>query len=261
MPYLFGDDERALRRLDLLARVFHDSTRELLERQLARRPLRRGAVVVDLGCGPGRTTRLLADVCGQRVSGLDDSPPLLWEARRLGPDRVRFRRHDVAAGRLPGEPADLIFARLLLSHLPQPEKRVATWGESLRPGASLIVEEVEAIETRHAVFVRYLELVATALSGQGGELYVGPRLAALPIPEGLHPGPSEVAELSVPDSSAAAMFRLNLPSIAATESVSRSIDATGIAGLQAALDELAYTSSETSSITWKLRRIAWDRAA
>ena len=56
--YTFGDSALAAQRLDVLADVFDPATRAFLEEAIEPGP----GVVFDLGCGPGRTTRLLVDV-------------------------------------------------------------------------------------------------------------------------------------------------------------------------------------------------------
>jgi trans-aconitate 2-methyltransferase len=85
--YAFGDSAAAARRLDLLADLFAPTTRALLER-FAGRPL---DLAVDLGCGTGHTTRLLASVLGpRRAVGLDQSASFVALA---------------AAGAHPGSPS------------------------------------------------------------------------------------------------------------------------------------------------------------
>ena len=53
--YAYGDNPVALQRLLLLAKVFAPCSEALL----ARLPHCKPDVVIDLGCGPGETTRLL----------------------------------------------------------------------------------------------------------------------------------------------------------------------------------------------------------
>lgn len=77
MPYLFQDTERAARRLHLVADVFAFSSRPFLHTEVGAAP----KIVIDLGCGPGYTTRLLAEVtqCAQAIS-LDSSEHFLSQA-------------------------------------------------------------------------------------------------------------------------------------------------------------------------------------
>ena len=66
--YLAYADERGRPFVDLLARV----------------PAENPGVVVDLGCGPGNLTSLLADRWrGARVTGIDSSPEMIASAREI----------------------------------------------------------------------------------------------------------------------------------------------------------------------------------
>src|SRR5262252_1634950 len=91
--YTFGDNDLAAERLRLLAEAFAPSSRAFLAR-LAREP---AAVAVDLGCGPGYTTALLASLTGaQRTVGLDASARFIERARAQAPCRpaLAFAVHD-----------------------------------------------------------------------------------------------------------------------------------------------------------------------
>jgi SAM-dependent methyltransferase len=75
--------------------------------------------------------------------------------------------------------ADVVYARYLLSHLPDPESRVRAWRAALRPGGRLLIEENTALRIDHPVFRRYEDAVALVMGSAGGDLYVGERLAPL----------------------------------------------------------------------------------
>jgi len=71
--------------------------RELLDR-FARQVGNRGEVC-DMGCGPGHVARYLKDA-GAAVFGLDLSPGMLEQARKLNPD-ITFREGNVLALEIP----------------------------------------------------------------------------------------------------------------------------------------------------------------
>ena len=101
--YLKFEAERTQPARDLLARVEVSARR-----------------IVDLGCGPGTSTRLLAERFPQaEIIGVDNSEPMLAEARRRLPE-VHFELSNIANWR-PRQRPDLIFANAALQWLPDHE--------------------------------------------------------------------------------------------------------------------------------------------
>ncbi len=198
--YTFGESVIASRRLRLLAEVFEPTSREFLARSVRFKP----EVALDLGCGPGHTTRLVAEVLKPgRTLGVERSEAFLSEARSTSHDGISFIECDVTSAPLPE--SDVIFARFLLSHLPQPEKVAAKWRRRLNRGGLLLLEEVEEIRTDEPALRRYLEIVAAMLAHHGNELYVGPRLHTM-----LEGASSLISRLEPTLGEAALMFSMNL---------------------------------------------------
>src|SRR6266508_3249975 len=157
MPYAFGDSDSATRRLELVHDVFSATTRPFLAEQVVRAP----ELAVDLGCGTGLSTHFLAEVTSAgHAAGLDSSARFIELARESATNRVQFFTHDVTSTPFPVVAADLLYCRLLLTHLPDPAAALAGWATQLRPGGRLLIDEVDSIETKHNVLRRYLELVA-----------------------------------------------------------------------------------------------------
>jgi trans-aconitate 2-methyltransferase len=204
--YSFGDSAPAVERLAIVARVFEPSTRELLARIQPRQP----RTVLDLGCGPGHTTRLLAERFPDAdVVGLEQSEAFLVEARRDPPPRATFAHADVTAS-LSAAPADVVYARYVLSHLRDREAVLRRWFAALAPGGVLVVEEVDRIDTEDTVFAPYLEITTGLMASRGGSLYAGPELSAAAQALG---GPARIDELTTvtPETAVVAtMFGLNL---------------------------------------------------
>jgi len=144
------------------------------------------------------------------VLGLDASPAFVAQAAGAGTARCCFAVADVTRSPLPGAPADLVYARFLLVHLPDPEATAARWVGDLRPGGLLVVEEPEAIDTTDPDFCRYLELATAVVADRGGDLYVGRRLAALGPPDGARTVVNREVPLAVTAGAAARIFSLNL---------------------------------------------------
>ena len=197
--YTFGDNELAARRLAVVAEVFEATSRTLLASSI-----RDGApIVLDLGCGPGYTTRLLVQVSRpQRVLGLDRSARFVDLARELTAEpSVEFAVHDATEMPLPAAPVDALYARLLLAHLPDPLALVERWITQLRPGGVLVLDEVEAIEAPPGVLRDYESLVAGLVAAEGGSMYAGPLLEPLG---------GRCVEVHVDTAVAAGMYAMNL---------------------------------------------------
>jgi SAM-dependent methyltransferase len=180
--YTYGDSGVAAERLALVAEIFEPTTTALV-RDLVDAP---PPLAIDLGCGPGLTTRLLRRLTGAgRTVGLDRSESFLAMARMDAPDGVEFLVHDARELPWPTGHADLAYCRLLLPHLVEPGRVVAGWFTQLRPGGLLLLDELETVETDEPAFVNYLDQVARAVvARQGADLYVGPVLHAMDDPAG-----------------------------------------------------------------------------
>ncbi|MBI4184634.1 MAG: methyltransferase domain-containing protein [Proteobacteria bacterium] len=126
--YLKFADLRLRPALDLLTRIPHDSPR----------------TVVDLGCGPGRVTRLLQGRWPEAlVTGVDASAEMLDRARREaeaeGQRAIRWIAADLAAW-LPEEPADVLYSNAAFQWLPDHESLYPRLMGVLAPGGALAVQ-------------------------------------------------------------------------------------------------------------------------
>jgi SAM-dependent methyltransferase len=240
----------ASRRLEVLARVFGPTSMALL-RDLAPG---RGRVVLDLGCGPGHTTAMLASLFpAAEVVGIDSSAAFVAEATATAAPRCRFEVADVTGASLPGAPADLIYGRFLLVHLPQPGAALATWTGQLEPGGVLVVEEPESIETDDGDFARYLELASIVVAGRGGDLYAGRFLTDARPPSGTVILRRRTP-LDVPVGLAATIFSLNLATWGDDPAVAEVAGPAERSGLAARLERRGADAA-TGVIRWWMRQL------
>jgi trans-aconitate 2-methyltransferase len=94
---------------------------------------------VDLGCGPGNSTALLAErFLAARISGLDSSAAMVAAARERLPD-VEFHHADLRAWE-PTERVDLIFANAVLQWLPDHAVLLPRLVSFLKTGGTLAVQ-------------------------------------------------------------------------------------------------------------------------
>jgi trans-aconitate 2-methyltransferase len=121
--YLKFEDERTRPARDLLAQV----------------PLARARKAVDVGCGPGNSTELIAERFPDAdVLGLDTSPAMLDEARKRLPN-LRFELADANVW-TPEADVDLVYANATYQWIPGHLEQLPRVLAALRPGAVLAVQ-------------------------------------------------------------------------------------------------------------------------
>jgi SAM-dependent methyltransferase len=256
--YLFGDTDPAAQRLHLLAVVYQESTRAFLSRAAASAHFH---FALDLGCGPGFTTRLIADtVACDRVAGLDASPAFIKLASGNSDERLSFLKHDITAIPFPTGRANLIFSRFLLTHLCNAAEIAAKWLTQLEPQGFLLLEETESIHTSDRIFARYLKIVEEMIAGHSNQLYAGHLIAGLNFQSEVKSVINELTSVPIRNCHAARMFALNLQTLKDNKFVRANYSPDSILELENALAEIAGNESAASEIEWKLRQAAWTRS-
>jgi trans-aconitate 2-methyltransferase len=254
--YTFGETPLAAERLRLVARVFDAPSRAFLTETVTRPP----AVALDLGCGPGVTTRLLAETTGAaRTIGVDASDAFLAQAAVDAPPGIEFVRHDVTTMPLPAAPVDLVYVRLLLAHLPDPASLIGRWTSQLAPSGRLLVDELEAIDPIHPVFVVYERIVLALVGSRGAAMYAGPIVGALTEGDGWRQAASVVRNVPVTTADAARMFTMNVTTWRDDPFIREHYRPETIDRLGRDLDELTE-SPATNEITWVMRQLVFEPA-
>jgi ubiquinone/menaquinone biosynthesis C-methylase UbiE len=123
--------------------LLHPEIRDGWRRLLLEHLLPAPADVIDLGCGTGTLSVLLAE-SGYRVRGLDFAAAMISAATMkaaMASVQVTFQRGDAA--RPPYQPAscDVVLCRHLLWAVPDPTEALRRWCELLRPGGRLLLIE------------------------------------------------------------------------------------------------------------------------
>ncbi|WP_415753676.1 class I SAM-dependent methyltransferase [Pseudomonas leptonychotis] len=114
-------------------------------RSLFAGPLPEAPVLLDVGCGQGKSFGLLNEAFKpSRVIGLDADPHSLdcsrAEAERLGLE-VQLIASDCAAIDLPDASVDLLFCHQTFHHLVEQEQALAEFWRVLKPGGYLLFAE------------------------------------------------------------------------------------------------------------------------
>jgi len=184
--YALGQSPPEHERLRAQARVWEAATGRLLDQA----GLAPGASCLDAGCGPGETMRLMAQRTGPagHVLGIDVDSALGAAALAMlhgtGHRNCRFLTHDLAAGGpVPGGPFDVVYARLLLFHLPQRVTVLARLWDAVAPGGHLVVQDydigsagvVPALDSVSEL----LRVITGAFTAAGCDVHAGTQLAQL----------------------------------------------------------------------------------
>ncbi len=108
---------------------------------------------IDLGCGPGNSTEVLAArFPDASISGLDSSPDMIEAARKRLP-ALRFELGGVDAWD-PAEPVDVILANAVLQWVPHHETLMPRLLSKLAPGGSLAVQMPDNLDEPAHVLMR-----------------------------------------------------------------------------------------------------------
>ena len=148
---------------------FRDERKRPFFELLARVDASAPAQVVDLGCGTGDLTLVLAERWSSaRVTGVDSSEAMVAEAsRRTAPDRVRFELADLARW-TPSAPVDVLVSNAALHWLPDHPALLSRLVSLLAPGGVLafqIPANFDAPSHRRIDDVRALPRFAATLAG------------------------------------------------------------------------------------------------
>ena len=184
--YLLGMEPNEVRRLENQHVTWQRQTERVWE--LAR--FAPGNTIIDLGCGPGFTSRDLARLVGRdgRVIGVDSSSAALQHLRTTielhGIENVEVVAADVTDSDLSPWSPDGVFIRWVLCFLPQPDRVVRQVASHLEPGATIAVMDYwnyRAVRTEPGIplFDRVFRAVYASFADAGGSLDVAGRLPQL----------------------------------------------------------------------------------
>ena len=184
--YALGHTPEEYDRLRAQARMWDAAAGRLFD-QVGLGP---GAACLAAGCGPGETMRAMAERVGPagRVVGIDRDASLGALAVAMlhgdGHRQCSFVEHDLSqAAAVPGGPFDLVYARLLLFHLPQRVETLTRLWAAVAPGGHLIVQDYDfrsiGVLPDLASVGELTRVFTDAFTAVGADVHVGSRLPEL----------------------------------------------------------------------------------
>jgi len=251
--YTFGDGPVAADRLALLAATYEPSSARLLRMCASLAPRR----AIDLGCGPGYSTRLLhAVIAPAETIGVDASAEHVARARATAPPGVAYAVHDVTVAPLPGDaPPDLLYCRFLLTHLRDPARTLRRWAAAAAQRASLAVEETAEMTSPHPAFRLYYQLVGALQRHYGQELAIGRTLDRALVGSGWEVEISVERELSLPAPRMALLHGLNLATWRQDPFARATFAPDTLDDLAAALDAIASGAATAPDVHHVMRQL------
>jgi SAM-dependent methyltransferase len=219
--YALERTPREYERLRAQARMWETATARVLDRVGPAA----GASCLDAGCGPGETMRLLARRVGPggTVTGIDADAALgsvvEGSLHADGLRQCRFLHADLTDDApVPGGPYDVVFARLLLFHLPQRVPVLARLWDAVRPGGHLVVQDYDLqsadVLPAAASVTETMRLLVRTFEALGCDVRAGVRLPLLFAAAGVGaPDDTDVAGRLEPFPTGQAMLEHTLRSV------------------------------------------------
>ena len=182
--YVISGGREGKERLKLISQMLQPTTSQLLKTA----GISEGMNCLDVGCGGGFVTRLLADLVGPegKVVGIDSDGAILALAREDAAaahlNNVEFRQADASICQ-EAEAYELVYARFVLTHLSEPEKCLNTMVRACRHKGLVVIEDIDFTGSfcypYCAAYQRYTELYQQVVLRRGADPNIGPKLPGM----------------------------------------------------------------------------------
>jgi predicted O-methyltransferase YrrM len=182
--YVISGGKEGKERLKRISQVLLPTTSQLLKTA----GISEGMKCLDVGCGGGYVTLLMASLVGPKgkVVGIDSDGAILALAREDAEaehlNNVEFRHADASICQ-EEKAYDLVYARFLLTHLSEPEKCLDAMLRACIPEGLTVIEDIDFTGSfcypYCAAYQRYTELYQQVVQRRGGDPNLGPKLPGM----------------------------------------------------------------------------------
>lgn len=190
--YILGNQDSEITRLQTQAAFFEPITKQTL----LNAGLKKDMSCIDIGCGSGSVTRLMADMVGDNgyVVGVDmDNRYLQYCNRNISSrQNIEFVHDDICNSRLDiNERFDIVYSRFMFHHLSNRREAVRSMKRMTKKGGTIIIQDLDHAPGSWLCypennFVEMLRKVYVALiKNGGGDPLVGRKLYKLLMDESL----------------------------------------------------------------------------
>lgn len=148
-----------------------------------------GMKALDIGCGPGVVSCLMARMVGEsgEVLGIDASEDLMGVAQAMGVEagvnNLSFQKTDIYQLDLPSNSFDFAYSRLVFQHLANPQAALEKIFDAIKPGGTVCIADIDdawlSIEPEPQAFRSLIDRSAQVQANQGGDRFVGHKLGSL----------------------------------------------------------------------------------
>ena len=191
--YILGNRDNEITRLEIQATLFEPLTKQTL----LNAGLKKGMRCVDIGCGSGSVTRLMANLVGKtgHVVGVDiDNRYLQYCNRNItSGQNIEFIHDDICKSKLASvERFDIVYSRFMFHHLTDRREAVRSMKRLTKKGGTIIIQDLDHALGSWLCYpankaVNMLRKVYVALIKKGGgDPLVGRKLYKLLIDDSLN---------------------------------------------------------------------------
>jgi ubiquinone/menaquinone biosynthesis C-methylase UbiE len=190
--YVLGNQDNEIARLEVQSTLFEPLTKQTL----LNAGLKKGMRCIDIGCGSGSVTRLMAKMVGEtgHVVGVDIDKRYLQYCNRSITSRqnIEFIHDDICNSQLHGkERFDIVYSRFMFHHLTDRREAVRSMRRLKKKDGTIMIQDLDHAPgswlcyPENKVVNKLRKVYVALIKKRGGDPLVGRKLYKLLIDESL----------------------------------------------------------------------------